>query len=273
MSFAKTLGRAGFFSIALLLVAINSLSTRISASLKTNDGLGALVDLFGVNAVIWFALYAILRIGQDSGEREGISRVDVIIGLGMVVACLLPTQIPALAALAGGSLYLFLTSAKASNSRRIGVIALTLTGPLLWGSLALRLLGPELLAFDALLGAAFVGYSTLGNVIVTPTENIDLLVGPGCSAFRNVTLVFVLTASLSQLLDAPFDRRMAQWMAVAVACVIVINGLRLATLARFPEHFGYFHNGGGMVIFSYVTLLVTGLVIGIAIMRGTRDAS
>lgn len=265
------LGRAELFAIVLILAAFNSLSTRLASSIHNESLINSALGLFGVNAILWFALYALLRCGLDAAHSDGVhfdrlNKWDVVAAALIALASFLPTHIPALLALLLGGIYLFASSAKSSASRRVAIVALAMTGPLLWGSVALRILGPELLAFDAILGGGLAGYDVTGNVILTPVGELDLLIGAGCSAFRNITYVFLLVACLTQLLNIPFSWRIALSMVVAIAMVIAINGVRLAMLARFPQHFEYLHVGGGMVLFGYATLLSMVVVIGSAIM-------
>ena len=257
--------------MAIVLVALVGLSTRITASVSS-QGLSSIPDLFGVNAILWFALYAIVMLGLQDRGSEPVRKLDYWAAGGIVLACALPTQLPALGALLVVSAYLLFTSNGCRGARGIGVIGLALTGPLLWGSLVLRVLGPELLGFDAALGALLSGHEVSGNVISTPDGSGDVMIGPGCSAFKNVTLVFVLTATLTRLFDIPVDRKLAMWMGLAVIITMLINGIRIASLTLYPEHFDYLHTGGGMVLFGYATLLAMAVILGSAIMRRQSDA-
>lgn len=266
MGLIRSPKRAEFFAVAIILAALVGLSTRITASVSAN-GFSSILDLFGVNAILWFALYAILTLGLEDEDREPVRKLDWWVAGAILLACMLPTQLPALGMLVLGSAYLLLTSQGCQGARGIGVIGLALTGPLLWGSLVLRVLGPELLGFDAMLGALLSGHEVSGNVISTPDGTGDVMIGPGCSAFKNVTLVFVLTATLTRLFDLRLDRRLAGWVALAVAVTMLINGIRIASLTLYPQHFDYLHTGGGMVLFGYATLLAMALILGAAVMR------
>src|SRR6185295_10148756 len=101
---------------------------------------------------------------------------------GLLAAALCPVMIVAAAALFGASLYLIVTSEPASPPRRIGLIALAATGPLLWGPLFLAMFGPEIARVEALLIAAGTGLPTDGNVFRSADGTATFVVAGGCSA-------------------------------------------------------------------------------------------
>lgn len=232
----------------------------------------AALDLFGVSAIVWFALYALVRVGLQVGQVSGPGRRDWFACGAMFVLCLLPTEGPVLAGFVALAAWL-LFSARSREERSVAIIALALTGPLLWGPLIMRLLATELLLLDAGIAALMSGNSAMGNLVVVPGDAPDVLILAGCSAFKNIAPVFVLAATLSQLLKTPLDRHLAIACAVAVVGVIVINSLRLALIALYPLHYEYLHTGGGATLFSYATMLAIVAVIGSSIvMRESRRA-
>jgi exosortase/archaeosortase family protein len=265
-------GRAEFFATILTLVAVVAGSGRIVSAILDSGLAAAALNLFGLSAVIWFALSAILRLGQGDTDQAALDRWDWMLGGALLLACLLPTPYPAKLALVVGGLVLFFRSGQDRPLRGISVIVLALTGPLVFGPLTLTLLGPELLNVDAAIGGALGGLEVRGNVIISPSGGIDLMIFPGCSAFTNVTLVLVLLTSLSHLLDVPIDRRIAGFAVAAAIGVILVNGIRLAALATYPQHFTYLHDGGGMILFGYASLLVMAVLVGAGILRSAKRA-
>lgn len=265
-------GRAEFYATIMTLVAVVAGSGRIVSAIAQNGLAASALNLFGLSAVIWFALYAILRLGQGHSDQAALDRWDWTFGGALVLACLMPTPYPAKLALVVGGLVLFFRSAGDRPLRGISVIVLALTGPLVFGPLTLTLLGPELLNLDAAIGGALGGLEVRGNVIVSPSGGIDLMIFPGCSAFSNVTLVLVLLTSLSRLIEVPIDWQIAGFAVAAAVGVIVVNGIRLAALATYPQHFTYLHDGGGMILFSYASLLVMATLVGAGILRSAKLA-
>lgn len=176
-------------------------------------------------------------------------------------------------ALVAGAAYLLVTSGVDSSERRISIIALSLGGPLLLGPLMLNLFGTELLPVDAWLGAMLSGSGVSGNIIQTPEGQVDLLIMPGCSAFNNLTMVVVLAVTLANLLQVRFGTWMAGGIALAAIAVVLVNASRLATMAHFPDHFDWLHNGGGATLFGYATLLVMAPIIAFAVLRSEPRAA
>ena len=269
--------RAELFTVLLVLVAFNAISIRIATSLAAYSPAQAALGLFGGNAIIWFAIYAMLKLGLATGRAAGggqvpITRGDKIAAAILLLSCVLPTHVPALLALVGGPLYLIATTGRGAPEWRVAIVALSLTGPLLWGVFAIKVFGPELLMLDASLGATFAGYSSSGNVITGPTQAHSVMVAAGCSAFRNITYVFVLAATLAQLFSVRLSPALVVAIVLAVIATMVVNAARIAALARFPEHFDYLHHGGGSTLFSQAKLLLMFVILGIAVMRGRPRA-
>lgn len=264
--------RVELFSAILVVAALNAASHRILSSLEAGLGAAAL-DLFKISAIIWFALYAILRIGLENAERATPTRTDVMVLAGVILAAFLPTRAPALLAMLAGATYLLATSSKGSAGRRISGIVLTLAGPLLLGPLMLNLAGTELLPVDAWLAATLSGNTAVGNVVQTPLGVPDLLIMPGCSAFGNLTLVVVLAVTLANLMNVPFGPGLRIGVLAAGVAVIIVNTVRLASMAIWPENFEWLHVGGGATLFGYATLLVMAPIIGVAVMRSVPDAA
>ncbi len=229
-------------------------------------GLGnATADLFGVSAIVWFALYALIALGLKGDRLEAPARVDWLVCGALFATCLLPSAAPALAGFLLVAIWL-LFAARTGEERSLAIVALALTGPLLWGPLILRLMGTELLDFDASIAALLSGNTASGNVVVVPGDTPDLLIMPGCSAFKNLAPVFVLAATLSQLLGTAIDRNLAAACALSVVAVVLINSLRLAMIALNPANYEYLHVGGGATLFSYATMLAVVAIIGAALL-------
>lgn len=232
----------------------------------TSRGWGnSIADLFGVSAIVWFALYAMISLGLKAELSEVPTRIDWLICGALILACLLPSAAPALGGFIIVTTWLLIT-ARTGEERSVAIIALALTGPLLWGPLILRLMGTELLNLDASIAALVSGNTASGNLVVVPGDKPDLLIMPGCSAFKNLAPVFVLAATLSQLLGAALDRKLAVACALGVVAVVLINSLRLAMIAWYPEHYEYLHVGGGATLFSYATMLAVVAIIGSALL-------
>lgn len=261
--------RAELYAAALFVAALNGMALRMQTQVDSRGWTNAVADLFGISAIVWFALYALIALGLKPSQHKAPARSDWLIGGALMATCLLPSAAPALAGLLLVSAWLLL-SARTKEERGVAIIALALTGPLLWGPLILNLLGTELLSMDASIAALLSGHTASGNLIRVPGDAPDVLILPGCSAFKNLAPVFVLAATLSQLLGTAIGRSLALACLLAVTAVVVINSARLALIALYPAQYDYWHVGGGATLFSYATLLAIVAIIGTAIVRRER---
>ena len=118
--------RAELFTVLLVLVAFNAISIRIATSLAAYSPAQAALGLFGGNAIIWFAIYAMLKLGLATGRAAGggqvpITRGDKIAAAILLLSCVLPTHVPALLALVGGPLYLIATTGRGAPEWRVEI--------------------------------------------------------------------------------------------------------------------------------------------------------
>ncbi|HMG46911.1 MAG TPA: hypothetical protein VK614_05575 [Allosphingosinicella sp.] len=257
--------RGESFAILLTVVILNGVALRIFSSF--GDGVGhAFVSLFGVNAAIWCALYAILRLGL-AGEDGAPRPADKYVAAGLIAAALCPVMIVAAGGLFGASLYLIGTGAPATPLRRIGLIGLAATGPLLWGPVFLAMFGPEITRLEALLIAAGTGLPTDGNVFRSADGSATFVVAGGCSALANISMTLLLLVVAAELLAVPLTRKLVPVALGAIAVTILVNTARLAALGLYPDHFDYLHAGGGRDLFAWATLILSGAVIGFGLYR------
>ena len=262
----RRIERSVVFAAALLIVIASALSTRIGAAVAHRGLVPSLFELFGVSAIVWFAAFAICAIARDDDGRSADHRGDAPVLAAMVGAALLPLPALGAAAVFGAGAWLALRSEPASGARRIGLVALALSAHLLWGPLILKLLGSELLAFDAQIAALFAGGNADGNIFGQAGSQA-FTVGQNCSSLTNLSLAGVLAVTLAQLFELRFDRRLVIATLLAMLGTIVVNGIRLATIARHPDLYDYLHSGAGMMLFGWASLLVTAAIVGTAVAR------
>ncbi|MEA3030437.1 MAG: hypothetical protein QOJ53_2008 [Sphingomonadales bacterium] len=261
--------RTDLFALLLAVALVNGVAPRISAALASGYGT-ALVSLLGVNAVLWFALYAIVRIALDDRAPAPLRRADKYVAAALLACALFPVMAAASAGLFLTALYLLRTTAPGTPSRKLALIALAATGPLLWGPACIALLGPEITRLEALIIGAGTGLPTEGNVFRSFDGSATFIVAGSCSALANVSIALLLLVVLTQLLDIPLSRRLVPVALAAVAATIIANTGRLAALGLWPEHFHYLHEGGGRQWAGWASLALTGAVIGIGLTRVAR---
>lgn len=262
----RRIERSVVFAAALLIVIAAALTTRIGAAVAHHGLAPSLFELFGVSAIVWFAAFAMAAIARDDRGGSSWQRGDAPVLAAMVGAALLPLPAFGAAAVFGAGAWLTLRSEPASGPRRIGLVALALSAHLLWGPLILKLLGSELLAFDAQIAALFAGGNADGNIFGQAGSQA-FTVGQNCSSLTNLSLAGVLAVTLAQLFELRFDRRLVTATLIAMLGTIVVNGIRLATIARHPDLYDYLHGGAGMMLFGWASLLVTAAIVGTAVAR------
>jgi exosortase/archaeosortase family protein len=261
--------RTDLFALLLTVAIVNGLAPRISAAMAAGYWT-ALVSLFGVNAVLWFACYAIVRIALDDRSPAPPHRADKYVAAALLACALFPVMAAASIALFLASLYLLRTTAPGMPLRKMGLIALAATGPLLWGPACIALLGPEISRLEALIIGAGTGLPIQGNVFRSFDGSATFIVAGSCSALANISIALLLLVVLIQLLDIPLSRRLVPVALAAVAATILANTGRLAALGLWPEHYHYLHEGGGSQLIGWASLILTGAVIGIGLSRVAR---
>ncbi len=260
----ERLGRAELFAIVLVLALLNSLAGKIAGALAKGPA-DALLSLLGVNAVLWLAIYALIRFGLDA-RFEPLRPADKWLAGVAVLLCFVPILLGAAAALFLLSLYLLRSSEAAGPIRKLAIVGLAATGPVLWGPLCLELLAPEITRVEALLILASADLPVQDNVFRS-AGGMTFVIQGGCSSLKNISFAILLLVALAQLLDIPLTRRLIPIAIAAVAATILVNTARLTSYGYFPEEFAWLHYGDGRLIFAWATLLLTFAIIGFGLLR------
>ena len=262
----RPISRAGFFAGAGVLAALNAQADQIINILTVQWLTGVLVELGGISAIIWFAMYAALKIGIE-GEAEPIRRWDLAVAGIVVFLCFLPLFFAAKGAVLLAGAYLFATSRPGSASRRVALILLALTGPLVWGRVLLNVFAAPILALDANIVGSVTGLDVHGNLVAAP---VKFFIGGGCSSVHNISIAIVLWTTAAALFGIRLDRRYLAVGLLMVAWMFILNIVRLSLLGLFPEHFQYIHVGGGAVIFAWFDLIGAALLAGFGVIRAAE---
>lgn len=258
------------FAFCLTLLALNALSERVALSL---DRLGLAqwaFDLFGVSAIVWFALFAVVRIALDAERVVPPRNFDLVVAAGAIGTAMIPINYVAAGALFCTGLYLLATSRTGQDERRIAIIALALCAPLLWGPIMLRVAGRELLGFDGWMVGLVSGFQRHGNVILGSDGLPSVLIMEGCSSLKNISVVLVLVAAITQLFRIPLRRPILLAGALAVVAVVLVNATRIALIAHYPQYYEMLHFGIGAVYFGWANLIVIMAIVGTGVYRATR---
>jgi hypothetical protein len=248
-----------------VLAALNAQADQIIHSLSTESVAATVTNLAGIGAAMWVAMYAALKIGFEREDRR-IGRSDVIVLSVVLALSFLPLSYAAQAALLLCGLYLLLTSAPGSASRRLSFVLLALTGPLIWGRLLLHVFGNPILALDARIVGTLIGTPIEGNVIQFVNDSRHYLIATPCSSVHNMSLAIVLWTTAAALLNIRVDRLYVMIGAAMVAWMFALNIARLAAIGLFPRNFEFLHLGAGAALFGWAGLIGAGLLAGMGVI-------
>ena len=262
--------RSVVFAVALIVATLNGLAPRMAQSVDTFGFTGSIANMFGISAIVLFALFAMFAISTAGDERENIGLADVVVVSGVFVATLIPHFIFSSVALFGGALYLWATSRKGSRSSRISTVALALSCTVLWSLVLIRIFGLEVMKLDTLFMATVFGLEQVGNTFRSADGGTRYVVGGSCSSIANISLAVILTATLSQLLEVKVNKTIILAGLAAIGAVVFINSVRLASLGYYPQNFEYLHVGGGRILFGWATMIAVLIIISLGIIRASQ---
>lgn len=260
------LSRALILAGAGVLAAVNALGDQIVTAFG-NAPLLVIADLADVSAILWFAMFAAVKIGWES-DRDPLRRSDWLLVSIVVVCSVIPMSVLARAALATCALYALTTTKRGEPARRVALLLAALTGPLVWGPLILYFFAGPVLAFDAHIVAHSIGSSVDGNLVQFAHSPQAFLIGPGCSSIHNLSLAVILWCTAVTLFDLPLDGRTYAFGVAMMALMFAINIARLCAIGLFPGDFDFLHSGMGAALFSWTGFLAILIVAGL----GTRNA-
>lgn len=253
--------RAGWFAIAGCVAAVNGFAGKMATAVYSQPLVSAILDLGGVSAIVWFAIAVLFTISSETAAGPALRRADkAALGLTLFLS-FVPLNFAAAIGLLFCGAYLAITSAGDSADRRVAIVMLALTGPLIWGRFLLALMGPFLLHVDASVAGLVAGAPVQGNVVTLPDGHGNLYVALGCSSLHNMSLAVLLFVAVTQALRLRYTALLLMTGVGAALAMASVNMLRLATLARFPEYFDLFHTGWGGSMFGAVSFVAAGAII------------
>ena len=266
------LDRASLLAATLVAASLNRLFVKMSDSVALGGWGHAFESLLGVSAVIWIALVALIDLGGDGTETKP-ERADWWLCGAALASCLLPAGWEAGLALLGLSTVSIVRFAPGSRERRVAVVGLALTGPLLFGPFALAYFGPEMLRLDAAFVSLLSGHPSTGNVVeftdpAMRAAGKQMVIYAGCSSFHNMSLVGVLFAVVTQTINVRLTRSIWYLALAMVAAIFAINAGRLTAIALFPQHYEFLHTGLGGQLVGFAGLVIAGAIILFGALRG-----
>lgn len=264
--FSRRLDRSAAFAAAGVLAALNAQAAQILSALHYNSTIDSIMGLAGISAVVWTAMYAALRIGLDQSDGR-LRGADAAILSAVIALSFLPVSLAAKFGLLLCGIYLFISSAPSGSSRRVALILLALTGPLLWGRLLLQLFAVPILSLDARLVGLVTGTEVAGNTVRFGGQHGRMLIGDACSSVHNISLALVLWTTAAVLFRIRIDRRYLAVGALMMIWMFLLNIARLATIGLRPEDYIYLHNGAGAAMFGWAGLIGVAAIAGVGVVH------
>lgn len=220
-----------------------------------------LLSLGGISAVVWFAVFAMVRLAVEPAQTAEPMRSGDAVALGFALLCgWFP--VASLAGLAIFALGTYLTvTARATRSRRIAWILLALSGTSFWGKIVLLVFAPVLLALDGHIVGMLAGTGAQGNLVGFAGGGSFVIGGP-CSSMHNISLALLLWTCVIALLDLRVDRRLVLVCGAAMAAMFALNVARLTAIALFPRAFDWLHVGTGATLFGWAGLVLAAGIVG-----------
>lgn len=257
------------------LATVNVHASRIAGTVAADGWPTAAMGLFGVSAITWCAIVAMLLIAHEDGPMppEPLSLADGVTMASALLLILFPWHAASLLALLLLGGWTYWRSPTGSRARRIAVIMLALGGSIAIGRLLLNSVGSTIVNIDAHFVAWLAGVPVRGNVVDFAAEQGGtFIVGVSCSSVQNMSLATVLWATAVQLFDLRTDWRLITTCIAAMAGLFLVNAARLTTIAWYPRHFDTIHNGDVAAMFGFAGLVVAAVIVGIGIWRAPRPA-
>lgn len=262
----RTLNRPELFAIVGFVLVVNGYAGKIAKSVHGDPPLTTFLNLGGVSAIVWFAAVSFFTIARDGATSDAVRPVERWIVAALMLLALLPINFAGAIGLLAAGCYLWCSSNAASPARRLAIVMVALTGPVIWGRLLLALIGPKLLDMDALVAGFLAGVPVHGNVVLFRGAPGSLYVALSCSSVHNMSLAVLLFVTLTQLQQLKMNAMLIATCGAAMLAMAVINMLRLATMARYPEYFAFVHTGLGGTLFGVASFVSAALIIGAGIV-------
>src|SRR5262249_35571349 len=150
-------------------------------------------------------------------------------------------------ALTALSLYMLCLSPARSLRRRGALIALAVTGPMLWGPSLMEIFGPSILQIDAIFVSALIGTDHFGSVFSSAVGSAGtsppfFVIAPGCSSLHGISIAVLAWITISNIFGGSWSAKYLAWVVLAALSVFAVNVSRLSLIGLFPAHYSAIHN-------------------------------
>lgn len=248
------------YAFVYFLLILNALTTFVVQAVAEHGWVLSLLGLFSVSAIVWLAIAGGLALLWRPSEAAQPAKGDGLVLALAVLAALLPVAAASSAMLTVAAAWGWYSAPPGSALRRASAIFFSLTAFVLWGRIALNWGAGPILSADAAFVALIADTRSTGNAVFFP-DGTNFIIAPGCSSLHGVSLALILWTAVVHYFAVRIDARVWMTLALAVLASIVVNGIRLAVIARNPHDFGYWHVGGGAELFGWIALAAMAAVV------------
>lgn len=253
------------FAGCCVIAALNARMAPIAAMIDDAGLQTSIYSLFGISAVIWFALYAAWSIAVTDASAEPYRRGDSFILLALIACIILPLPMPSIGAGFAAGLWLLMTSKSGTAGRRMAIILTAITAQQIFGRLFMTLFSQAILAADIFLVDIISGFEGQGNVLTRP-DGSNMIVAAGCSSITNMSYALLAWVTVAQLFKLRLDRRLAAYVMLSLIVIFMLNTLRLLMMGWYPAYFDFIHVGGGAALFSWAGFILLAVLAGMAVL-------
>jgi exosortase/archaeosortase family protein len=265
---AARLDRPRLLFWLVLLAALNAFAGPAVRIVPEHGLTYAIFELFGISAIVWVALAAALAL-LHGAPPEPLRAGDTALAAGVILVALAPVSTASALSLAALGAWMVATAPAGTAVRRAGLVALAMTGPLVWGRILLALFSGPMLAADTWLVGEVTGAAQTGNILALADGSGRLGIAPGCSSWQGMSLALLLWVVVNQWFEVPFGRRAILVCLAALAATVAINVARIGAMVRFPAYLEEIHHGWGWHLSMWTTLAA---VAAICLWGARREA-
>jgi exosortase/archaeosortase family protein len=263
----QAFSRGEFFAGLFILGFSNGIFERIAWKIANNSIENAILGTFGISVLVWVACFIAVSLLLRQ-PPEPVTRNDLILGVAVTVAVLVPSAKASWIALTGLGLYGLRCFEAGTPARRAAFVILAVTVPMFWSRLAFAMLSDLILQADAILVSLIVGTERVGNTVGFADNSGYLLIEPACSSLADVSLAVLGWALFTQALIRRPSLKDVGWCLAACSAVIVINVTRIALIGLHREHFELLHGAAGAGVAGFLALVA---IVGINLIRVRGD--
>lgn len=259
--------RGEFFAGLFILGFSNGIFERITWVMAHGTIESAILDAFGISVLVWVASFIAVSLLLRQ-LPEPVTRNDLILGLAVTAAVLVPSSKVSWIALTGLGLYGFRCFETGAPARRAAFVILAVTVPMFWSRVVFAMASDLILQADTILVSLIVGTERVGNTIGFADNSGYMIIYPACSSLANVSLSVLGWALFTQAFAHRPSLKDVWWCLAACSAVIVINVTRIALMGLHREHFELLHGAVGASVASFLALAA---IVGINLIRVRGD--